>query len=74
LAARFPLSADIVREAGSEVREVRVAGKGALASLLSLIVLGDFASCYVGLRRGEDPTPVTVIGGLKAALATMDLG
>ena len=74
LAARFPLSADIVRAAGSEVREVRVAGRGPLASLLSLIVLGDFATCYVGLRRGEDPTPVAVIGGLKAALAAMDLG
>ena len=73
LAARFALSADIVRDAGSEVREVRVTGRGPLASLLSLVVLGDFASCYVGLRRGEDPTPVAAIGGLKAALATMDL-
>ena len=74
LAARFPLSADIVRAAGSEVREVRVTDRGPLASLLSLIVLGDFATCYVGLRRGEDPTPVAAIGGLKAALAAMDLG
>ena len=63
-----------MRAAGSEVREVRVTGRGPLASLLSLIVLGDFATCYVGLRRGEDPTPVAVIGGLKAALAAMDLG
>ncbi len=74
LAARFPLSADIVRAAGAEVREVRVADRGPLASLLSLIALGDFATCYVGLRRGVDPTPVAVIGGLKAALAAMDLG
>ena len=45
-----------------------------LATLLSLVTIGDFASCYVGLRRGEDPTPVEVIQGLKAALAAMDLG
>jgi glucose/mannose-6-phosphate isomerase len=73
-AARFPLSMDIARDAGAEVREVTVPGRGPLASLLSLITIGDFASCYVGLRHGEDPTPVRVIEGLKAALASMDLG
>ena len=73
LAARFPLSANIVRAAGAEVREVAVTGSGPLATLLSLVAIGDFASCYVGLRRGEDPTPVQAIAGLKAALATMDL-
>jgi glucose/mannose-6-phosphate isomerase len=73
LSARFPLSMDIARAAGAEVREVIVPGRGALATLLSLVTIGDFASCYVGLRRGEDPTPVEVIQGLKAALAAMDL-
>jgi glucose/mannose-6-phosphate isomerase len=73
-AARFPLSADIARDAGAEVREVPVHGRGALATLLSQITIGDFASCYVGLRRGHDPTPVDVITHLKAALAAMDLG
>jgi len=74
LAARFPLSADIARAAGGEVREVAVTGRAPLASLLSLVVIGDFASCYVGLRSGQDPTPVSAIAGLKAALATMDPG
>ena len=37
-------------------------------------MIGDFATCYVGLRRGVDPTPVEAIAGLKAALAAMDLG
>ena len=74
LAARFPLSLDIARAAGAEVREVTVPGRGALATLLSLVTIGDFATCYVGLRRGQDPTPVEVIQGLKAALAAMDLG
>jgi hypothetical protein len=45
-----------------------------VASLLALIHVGDFASCYVSLRRGVDPTPVDVITKLKAALASMDLG
>lgn len=69
IAARFALSADIVRSAGGEVREVAVGGRAALSTLFSLIAIGDHASCYVGLRRGIDPTPVTVLVGLKAALA-----
>jgi glucose/mannose-6-phosphate isomerase len=74
LAARFALSADIARAAGAEVREVEAPALGPLASLLALIHVGDFASCYVGLGRGVDPTPVDVITKLKAALAAMDLG
>jgi len=40
-----------------------------LARLLTMISVGDFASCYVGLRRGIDPTPVAAIDRLKSALA-----
>jgi glucose/mannose-6-phosphate isomerase len=69
LAARFPLSEDIARDAGVEAREITVTGRSRLATLFSLIVIGDFTSCYVGLRRGHDPTPVVVIERLKAALA-----
>ncbi len=69
IAARFPLSARIAQDAGASYREVEARGRTTLARLLSLIVVGDFVSCYVGLRRGIDPTPVEVISGLKAALA-----
>ena len=48
---------------------MRAAGHSALARLMSLVIVGDFASVYVGLRRGVDPTPVVVIDRLKAALA-----
>ncbi len=66
---RFPLSADIVREAGGTYDEVRSRGRSLLARLLSLVLVGDLTSCYVGLRRGLDPTPVAAIDRLKAALA-----
>jgi glucose/mannose-6-phosphate isomerase len=69
LAARFPLSEDIARDAGAAVREVTIRGRGPLATLLSLMTIGDFATCYIGLRRGADPTPVVAIQRLKAALA-----
>lgn len=68
LSARFPLSADIATGSGAVYREVHAGGRSTLARLLSLVMVGDFASCYVGLRRGLDPTPVGVIDQLKAAL------
>ena len=74
LAARFELSADIASDAGAAVEEVRAPDLGPLASLLALIHVGDYASCYLALARGVDPTPVDVITRLKAALASMDLG
>ena len=39
-----------------------------MARLMSLILVGDYASVYVGLRRGIDPTPVAVIDRLKSTL------
>ena len=44
-------------------------GKGRLARLFSLIVLGDFVSCYLALLNDVDPLPVPVIEDLKKALA-----
>ena len=67
--ARFPLSYQIARDAGVETEEVRAGGTSGLARLMGLILVGDFVSAYVGLRRGVDPTPVAVITRLKAALA-----
>ena len=69
IAARFPLSADIAREAGAIYEEVATDARSPLATLFGLVIVGDFTSCYVALRRGIDPTPVSVIDRLKAALA-----
>jgi glucose/mannose-6-phosphate isomerase len=51
------------------VEEVWAAGRSALAKLFSLVIVGDFASAYLGLARGEDPSPIEAIARLKAALA-----
>jgi glucose/mannose-6-phosphate isomerase len=67
LAARFETSYQIVRDAGVTAEEIRVPGRSPLARLMSLIIVGDFTSAYVGLRRGVDPSPVDVIDRLKAA-------
>lgn len=69
LGARFPLSAGIARDAGAGFDEVVARGRSSLARVLTLIMVGDFTSVYVGLRRGVDPTPVAAIDRLKVALS-----
>jgi glucose/mannose-6-phosphate isomerase len=67
--ARFELSTRIAEEAGARTLEVWARGRSALARLFSLVAVGDFASTYLGIARGVDPTPVDAIARLKAALA-----
>jgi glucose/mannose-6-phosphate isomerase len=69
LPPRFPLSLEIVRNAGARTEEVWARGRSALAQLLTLVAIGDHASTYLAIVRGVDPTPVHVIEGLKRALA-----
>lgn len=69
VAARFPLSIEIARGSGAVVQEVRARGRSALARLLSLTLRGDLVATYLGIARGEDPSPVEAIAGLKRALA-----
>jgi glucose/mannose-6-phosphate isomerase len=44
-------------------------GDHPLARLLSLVLYGDFTSCYLAMRRGIDPTPVAMIDRIKARLS-----
>jgi glucose/mannose-6-phosphate isomerase len=69
VAARFPLSIEIVRSSGATVHEVRGHGRSALARLLTLTLQGDLVATYLGIARGEDPSPIEAIAGLKRALA-----
>jgi glucose/mannose-6-phosphate isomerase len=72
VAARFPLSLDIARDAGAVTAEEWAAGRSALTRLFSLILMGDLTSTYLGLLRGADPSPIAAIERLKAALAEAD--
>ncbi len=51
------------------LEEVSSRGEGALARLLTALTVGDFASFYLAVLRGVDPTPVNVIERLKRELA-----
>ncbi|HJS26211.1 MAG TPA: bifunctional phosphoglucose/phosphomannose isomerase [Actinomycetota bacterium] len=69
VAARFPPSIEIARGSGATVREVGARGRSALARLLTLTLQGDLSATYLGIARGEDPSPIDAIAGLKRALA-----
>jgi glucose/mannose-6-phosphate isomerase len=49
--------------------EVWSQGKTTLAKMLSTILVGDFTSVYLAIRRNVDPTPVHTIAILKQKLA-----
>jgi len=49
--------------------EAGAVGESPLARLMSSVLLGDFVSVYLAVRRGVDPTPVAAIEELKSRLA-----
>ena len=69
IAKRCELTRDIVNKHAARIDEVWSRGASALARMLSLVYVGDFASVYLALAYGEDPTPVRVIDWLKRELA-----
>jgi len=66
---RAELTEQIVEKRAAHVDRVWSHGESALARAMSLVYLGDFASCYLAYVYGEDPTPVKIIDWLKAELS-----
>lgn len=64
-ARRAAVSAELAVARGVPVSTVRSEGLCALARLAALIGLTDFASTYLALAEGTDPTPVEAITALK---------
>ncbi len=65
---RIEISKEILEKEGVRVEEIWSQGKSLLARTFSLIYLGDFASYYLAILNGEDPTPVKRIDYLKKRL------
>ena len=63
--SRIEITKGLMPEA-TKLFEVWSQGKSALARMLSVVCVGDFASVYLALLRGVDPTPVETISLLKA--------
>jgi glucose/mannose-6-phosphate isomerase len=57
----------------AKVERLETPAGGRLARMLSLMLLGDFASVYLAYLNGVDPTPVHKIDALKKQLAGQPL-
>ena len=69
VAKRFEVTRELAARTVSAWREVDAEGDSRLDRMLSLIQLGDWASFWLAMRKGVDPTPVETIQKLKAVLA-----
>ena len=65
---RIELTCELVAPSASDTLRIPSRGRNALDRVLSLVLLGDLVSIYLAVLRGIDPTPVELIGRLKAAL------
>jgi glucose/mannose-6-phosphate isomerase len=66
---RMELTEEIVAEAAAFTRRIESAGENRTERVLSLVLLGDLVSLYLGVLRGEDPASIVAIDRLKGALA-----
>ncbi len=66
---RVEVTADIITRAGSPARRVTARGGTPTERLVSLVLLGDLVSLYVGVLRGVDPVDISLLNEVKSALA-----
>lgn len=66
---RMKITEGIVKEYAADVLYIESEGNSLLTRMFSLIYLGDWASYYLAIINGIDPTPVKVIDYLKNELS-----
>jgi len=66
--SRIILTKKIALREIEKIFEIFAEGDSKLARMLSVLYVGDFASIYLALLRGIDPTPVEVIEEIKKEL------
>jgi glucose/mannose-6-phosphate isomerase len=69
VAARVAALAALAQAHDVALRELRSVEGAAVERLASLVAIGDFASVYLALLDGIDPTPIEPIDELKARIA-----
>jgi glucose/mannose-6-phosphate isomerase len=65
---RYEFTKRVVRKAGVSILSAEASDGGALAQMMSLVLLGDYVSTYLAFLSGVDPTPTKVIDQLKTWL------
>jgi len=69
VARRREASVRLAAERGAGVTELVAAGDHPLERLASLVQLIDYATVYLGIALGYDPSPIAAIQELKASIA-----
>jgi glucose/mannose-6-phosphate isomerase len=69
VARRAMVARDLARSRGVDVSELVAEGLSPFQRLASLVALGDWATTYLALAQGLDPTPVDAITELKAQVS-----
>ncbi len=65
---RFEITAQLLRKQGIDVEVLDMEGGSVYSKVFTSIALGDFASYYLALEYGQDPTPVAMVEELKKLL------
>ena len=65
---RFDVTAELLRAQGVEVENIVMRGTSVFEKMFRTILLADFASYYLALAYGVDPTPVDMVEKLKKLL------
>ena len=66
---RRQASAELASERGIGVSELPMAGQHALERFASVVQMIDYATVYLGIASGVDPTPIEIIQDLKERIA-----
>ena len=66
--ARVSVTEQIAQERGVSASVIRSEGSSPVERLASLVGLVDYATVYLALLSGQDPTPVAPIDALKSSL------
>lgn len=70
LEQRYRVTADILRRSGVKYEMVEGQGNDRLSQMMSLVYFGDWASYYLAMLNGVDPSPVDRIAYLKKRLSS----
>lgn len=71
ISRRLNVTRELIAGHFASVDDLSASGTGALARLLSLLLLGQLTAIYTGIANGIDPGPVEAIDSLKARVAEL---
>jgi glucose/mannose-6-phosphate isomerase len=69
VARRREASAELATERGIRVTELAMTGEHPLQRFASVVPLIDYATVYLGIASGVDPTPIEIIQSLKERIS-----